>query len=92
VLNFTIDQRYTMPTLLCRIGIHKWRDYGDQVIVAWKEPGIIFGLKATRMKRVYCDRECVRCSVKETRKFYENINGTLAPAGWQRVPEDDKKS
>ncbi|MCW3980871.1 MAG: hypothetical protein NWF11_05295 [Candidatus Bathyarchaeota archaeon] len=81
-----------MPALLCKIGIHKWRDHGDRVIVAWKEPGLLFGLKATRMKRVYCDRECVRCNIRETRKFYENIDGTLAPAGWKRVTEDDKKS
>jgi hypothetical protein len=24
--------------LLCRLGFHKWRNYGDQVMVSWKEP------------------------------------------------------
>lgn len=29
--------------LLCRLGFHKWQNYGNQVMVSWKEPVIIGG-------------------------------------------------
>jgi hypothetical protein len=27
--------------LLCRLGFHKWQDYGEQVVISWKEPCIV---------------------------------------------------
>jgi hypothetical protein len=79
-----------MPLLLCRIGLHKWRNYGDRVLISFKEPGIIPGIKREERKHVYCERECLRCGIKEKRKFTDNIDGTLAPIGWVRIVEADE--
>ena len=64
-----------MPVpLLCRLGLHKWRYYGEKVLIVWKEPGFIPGTKKEMRKMVYCKRECLRCGIKEKRKFSENID------------------
>jgi len=75
--------------LLCRLGLHKWRYYGEKVLIVWKEPGFIPGTKKEMRKMVYCKRECLRCGIKEKRKFFENIDGTLAAAGWERIEEPE---
>ena len=79
-----------MPVpLLCRLGLRKWRYYGEKVLIVWKEPGFIPGTKKEMRKMVYCKRECLRCGIKEKRKFFENIDGTLAAAGWERIEEPE---
>ena len=35
--------------ILCRLGFHKWRDYGKQVEVFWQEPAPLnLGIKGTK--------------------------------------------
>ncbi len=70
---------------LCRMGLHKWRNYGDRVKIQWREPGFIPGIKTTRHTEVFTERECLRCGVRERRKFFDNIDGTKAAAGWERI-------
>ena len=77
-----------MSSILCKLGAHKWKNFGDRVVVVWREPGLLIGTKVTKMKRVYCDRECLRCGIRETRKFVENIDGTIAAAGWKQIVKD----
>jgi hypothetical protein len=74
-----------LPPLLCRLGMHKWRDYGESVLIVWKEPGFIPGVKTERRKNVLSLRECPRCGVKQKRIFSENIDGTMAAVGWEIV-------
>jgi hypothetical protein len=63
--------------------MHRWRNYGESVHIIWKEPGFIPGLKTRRHKHVLSQRECSRCGVKQKRIFSENIDGTMAAAGWK---------
>lgn len=63
--------------------MHKWRNYGESVLIVWKEPGFIPSVKTQRHKHVLSQRECPRCGVKQKRIFSENIDGTMAAAGWE---------
>lgn len=81
-----------MPPILCRLGLHKWRNYGEKVLIVWEEPGLIPFTKKEMKKLVYCKRECLRCGIKEKRKFLENIDGTLAAAGWERIEPAENNS
>jgi hypothetical protein len=27
--------------LLCRLGFHKWQNYGNQILISWKEPHVL---------------------------------------------------
>lgn len=76
-----------MPPLLCRLGLHKWKNHGEKVLIVWKEPGFIPGTKVEKRKHVLSERECLRCGIKEKRKFSENLDGTQAAAGWERVAQ-----
>ena len=76
-----------MPRFLCRIGIHKWRNYGERVEIAWTESGLVPGIKKEMHRRVFSERECLRCGIREKRKFDENIDGTKAAMGWERITE-----
>ncbi|MCK4478168.1 hypothetical protein KAU88_06545 [Candidatus Bathyarchaeota archaeon] len=76
-----------MTALLCKLGFHRWRDYGERVLLIWKEPGLLPGTKQGRRKHVFSERGCLRCGIKEKRKFSENVDGTLAAAGWEIVEE-----
>ena len=81
-----------MPPILCRLGLHKWRNYGEKVLIVWEEPGLIPFTKKEMKKLVYCKRECLRCGIKEKRKFLKNIDGTLAAAGWERIEPTENNS
>jgi len=76
-----------MPSLLCELGIHKWKNYGKHVLIAWKELGFFLGTEEEKCKYVFSERECLRCGIKEKRRFSENLDGTLAAAGWERIEE-----
>lgn len=76
-----------MGELLCRLGLHKWRNYGERVLVHWKEPGFLPGTKVKKQKYVLSERKCLRCGIREKRKFFENLDGTSAVAGWERPKE-----
>jgi len=76
-----------LTALLCKLGFHRWRNYGERVLIVWKEPGFLPGTKQERRKHVFSERECLRCGIKEKRKFSENIDGTLAAIGWEIIEE-----
>jgi len=27
---------------LCKLGLHKWRNYGESIVITWKEPEIMW--------------------------------------------------
>lgn len=62
------------------------------MLITWQEPGFIPGTNKKMQKIVFCERECLRCGIKERRKFLENIDGTLAANGWERIEEKQSKS
>jgi hypothetical protein len=70
--------------------LHKWRNYGESVLIVWKEPGLIPGIKSEKRKHVYSERECLQCGLKMKRKFSENLDGTQAAVGWEIVEESHK--
>lgn len=74
-----------LPPLLCKLGVHRWRNYGERVLIVWKEPGFIWGTKVEKRKHVNSERECLWCGLKEKRTFSENLDGTMAPTGWEIV-------
>ena len=67
--------------LSCRLGFHKWENYGEERQIFWQEPGFIYGL-TTKSKVVYDKRRCLRCGVKLKRIFPTNPDGTLSSVGW----------
>ena len=67
--------------LLCRFGMHKWKNYGREIQIFWQEPGLIYGL-TTKNKVVFEKRRCLRCGTQLRRKLIENPDGTLASVGW----------
>jgi hypothetical protein len=82
----------TKTPRLCRIGLHKWRNYGDRVMISWTESGLIPLTKKDICKHVFCERECLRCGIKERRLFSENIDGTKSAAGWERIGSNQTKT
>jgi len=78
--------------LLCRLGLHKWKNFGKQVLITWQEPGLLPLTKKDMQKYVFCERECLRCGIREKRKFLENIDGTLGAAGWEKVAPEKNQS
>ena len=83
---------------LCRLGFHKWRNYGDEVEVFWEEPPLRIARnkylshnEERHSETVYEGRECKRCSIKLRRKFVTNSNGTLSCVGWETGSEDTDK-
>lgn len=75
--------------LLCRLGFHKWKNYGGEVQIFWQEPGLIYGL-TTESKMVYEKRQCLRCGVKFKRIFSTNPDGTMSSVGWAPDTEGDQ--
>ena len=63
-----------MVSALCRLGFHKWKNFGEPVFVVWKEPGFFPGTKVKKKKYVFAKRECLRCGVREEMKFSETID------------------
>jgi hypothetical protein len=55
-------------------------------MISWEEPAFFIGTKK-KQKMVFVERECLRCGIKQKRKFSENIDGTLAPAGWDIIQD-----
>jgi hypothetical protein len=93
--------------LLCRLGFHKWQNYGKKIEVFWEEPNHIkagikdgFGTSVgpprgnieVRSKSVYEGRECKRCGIKLRRKLVTNSNGTLSSVGWEPNTEGATKN
>jgi len=78
------------PNWLCNLGLHKWRNYGESVVITWKEPGSL-GF-TTYGREVFTQRECLRCGIKVKRKLVHNSDGTLSCIGWDPLldPEYEK--
>ena len=74
-----------MNSALCRLGIHKWKNHGSPVLVVWKEPGLFPGTKVRKKKYVFAKRECLRCGIREERKFSETIDGEIEITGCERI-------
>jgi len=75
---------------LCRIGLHRWHNYGNKVEVFWEEPPVGVGgyrdLSHYREKRsniVYEKCVCKRCGIKLKRKLSTNSDGTISSVGWE---------
>jgi len=82
---------------LCRLGLHKWRNYGESVVVTWKEhihdsrhritrTGIR-SRSRTESKQVFTNRECLRCGIRMKRRLVRNSDGTLSSFGWEPISE-----
>jgi len=82
---------------LCRLGFHKWHNYGRQVEVFWQESragiggvrysGRYYGF-AKHSETVYERSLCKRCGAKVRRKFATNPDGTLSCVGWEPDAEE----
>jgi len=80
----------TKPSLFCRLGLHKWKDYGDLALITWSEPGVInAGHTVSKSKGVYAKRRCLRCGIREKRILVNNPNGTVSSVGWRPLPEEE---
>jgi len=85
--------------LLCRLGFHKWQNYGKKVEVFWQEPPVGVGggrylhprSFERHSKTVYEKCLCRRCGVKLRRKFVTNSDGTLSCVGWEPDAEETSK-
>jgi len=83
------------PNWLCNLGLHKWRDYGEKVVVTWKEPGRLGYMHAGRLgftthgREVLTHRECLRCGIKVKRKLVHNSDGTLSCIGWDPLLDSE---
>ena len=80
---------------LCRLGLHKWRNYGESVVVTWKEHIhdshhriTRIGIRSrsrTKSKQVFTNRECLRCGIRMKRRLVRNSDGTLSSFGWEPI-------
>jgi len=78
------------PNWLCKLGLHKWRNYGDSVVITWKEPGAIVPTSyTTQSKEVLTKRKCLRCGVRMKRRLVHNLDGTLSCIGWDILSEGE---
>lgn len=93
------------PNWLCKLGLHKWRNYGDPVTVTWEEPyhrwkGLYHmwsGLRKrpsgssfhTRSRVVFTKRECLRCGISMKRILVKNADGTLSCVGWEPLSQPE---
>ena len=83
----------------CELGLHKWRDLGESVKVTWTEPSP--GMTRLQMqwrpvvgevrfdqgsRKVFTERECLRCGIAMKRKIVTNSDGTLSCVGWEQLP------
>ena len=77
--------------LSCRLGFHRWENYGEERQIFWQEPGFVYGL-TTKSKVVYEKRRCLRCGVKLKRIFSTNPDGTLSSVGWTPDARDNSRN
>ena len=80
---------------LCRLGLHNWRDYGESVVLTWKEP--VYKAWRTRAPehirsekvhaRKLTKRICLRCGIDMTRILNKNADGTISSVGWKPISQ-----
>jgi len=57
------------------------------VKISWKEPGFVPATTEKIEKYVHSERMCLRCGIKERRKFAGNRDGSQAAVGWERISD-----
>jgi len=85
------EKRRSIP-LVCRLGMHKWKDYGEIAKITWKEPGFVPSTTEKIEKYVYSERQCLRCGIRLKRIFAPNRDGTQAAIGWEKVTNETASS
>jgi hypothetical protein len=70
---------------LCRLGLHRWKNYGEIVKISWKEPGFVPSTTEKIEKYVHSERMCLRCGMKEKRIYAGNRDGSQAAVGWEII-------
>jgi hypothetical protein len=74
------------PNWLCRLGLHKWRDFGGSVVITWKEPKLLktsYDKFTQKSREVFTKRKCLRCGIEMKRRLVRNPNGTFSCIGWE---------
>jgi len=79
----------TKTSLLCRLRLHKWKDYGDQVVITWSEPQIMSTDLASKSDVVYTKAKCLRCGIRKKRILAGNTDGTMSCVGWSPLSEEE---
>jgi hypothetical protein len=74
-----------LTSLLCRLGLHRWKNYGEIVKISWKEPGFVPSTTEKIEKYVHSERMCLRCGMKEKRIYAGNRDGSQAAVGWEII-------
>jgi hypothetical protein len=77
---------------LCRLGLHKWRDFGESVVITWKEPAVIktpYEKFTQKSRKVFTRKKCLRCGIKMKRRFVGNPNGTSSCIGWEPLLDSE---
>jgi len=78
------------PNWLCKLRLHKWRNYGESVVITWKEPGLIVPTSyVTQKRQVFTKRKCLRCGIRMKRRLIYNPDGTLSCIGWDILSESE---
>jgi hypothetical protein len=81
-----------LTSLLCRLGLHKWKNYGEIVKISWKEPGFVPSTTTKIEKYVQSERMCLRCGIKEKRIYAGNPDGSQAAIGWEIIDNQKQDS
>lgn len=96
LLAFTLHKLGVVP--LCRWGYHNWRDYGDRVVVRWREPRVVDDptrphvTKVRKEDAVMSRRKCVHCGLDQKRKFTKTEDSTWETVGWEDNGDSDLQS
>jgi hypothetical protein len=94
------------PNWLCKLGLHKWEDYGESVMLTRKEPmTYVWPTWAHRKwrrwrgtpkkflgKKVRTKRKCLRCGINMKRILAKNLDGTLSSVGWVLLSKFDEET
>lgn len=79
----------TKPGFLCRLGLHKWKGYGDYVLITWSEPQSGSTQAVSKSTAVYAKSKCLRCGVRKKRILADNPDGTKSSMGWAPLSEEE---
>jgi len=80
------------PNWLCKLRLHKWRNYGESIVITWKEPTFIktpYEKFTQKSKEVFTKKKCLRCGIRLKRRLIENPDGTLSCVGWEPLSESE---
>ncbi|MEM3700704.1 MAG: hypothetical protein QXL57_07565 [Candidatus Bathyarchaeia archaeon] len=74
------------PPLLCRLRLHRWRYYGQDVVVTVREYVKVGDARIPvneGVKLINNKRKCARCGIKQEANIFTNEDGTLSMRGWR---------